>query len=158
MRLLPVVFLILSLGGVACNRTNDVTIPAGTTLAVVLDTTVGSDTSRVEQAVEAHTTRAIQVNGTIVLPEGTQVRGVVTDATPSGKVKGRASVGVRFNSLVPSGGDRYSIETEGVERVAAATKAKFLPDSDYARAKSVDWAKMETVQKGFTDRYLAEVR
>ena len=30
--------------------------------------------------------------------------------------------------------------------------------SDYARAKSVDWAKMEAVQKGFTDRYLAEVR
>src|SRR3974390_365356 len=40
----------------------------------------------------------------------------------------------------------------------AAIKAKFLPDSDYARAKSVDWAKMEAVQKGFTDRYLAEVR
>ncbi len=39
----------------------------------------------------------------------------------------------------------------------AAVKAKFLPDSDYARAKSVDWAKLELVQKGFTDRYLAEV-
>ena len=39
-----------------------------------------------------------------------------------------------------------------------AVKAKFLPDSDYARAKSVDWAKMESVQKGFTDRYLADVR
>ncbi len=39
-----------------------------------------------------------------------------------------------------------------------AVKAKFLPDSDYARAKSVDWAKMEAVQKSFTDRYLAEVR
>ena len=25
----------------------------------------------------------------------------------------------------------------------AAIKAKFLPDSDYARAKSVDWAKMD---------------
>jgi putative spermidine/putrescine transport system substrate-binding protein len=40
----------------------------------------------------------------------------------------------------------------------AAVKAKFLPDSDYARAKSVDWAKMESVQNGFTERYLAEVR
>src|SRR6266568_997384 len=39
-----------------------------------------------------------------------------------------------------------------------AVKAKFLPDSDYARAKSVDWGQMETVQKGFVDRYLAEVR
>jgi putative spermidine/putrescine transport system substrate-binding protein len=40
----------------------------------------------------------------------------------------------------------------------AAVKAKFLPDSDYARARSVDWAKMESVQKAFTDRYLAETR
>jgi putative spermidine/putrescine transport system substrate-binding protein len=39
-----------------------------------------------------------------------------------------------------------------------AVKAKFLPDSDYARAKSVDWGQMETVQKAFVDRYLAEVR
>lgn len=40
----------------------------------------------------------------------------------------------------------------------AEVKAKFLPDADYARAKSVDWAQMEAVQKGFTDRYLAEVK
>ena len=40
----------------------------------------------------------------------------------------------------------------------ADVKAKFLPDSDYARAKSVDWEKMEAAQKGFTDRYLAEVQ
>jgi putative spermidine/putrescine transport system substrate-binding protein len=38
-----------------------------------------------------------------------------------------------------------------------AVKAKFLPDSDYARAASVDWGQMETAQKGFVDRYLAEV-
>ncbi|MGO8924421.1 MAG: ABC transporter substrate-binding protein [Xanthobacteraceae bacterium] len=39
-----------------------------------------------------------------------------------------------------------------------AVKSKFLPDSDYARAKSVDWAKMESVQNAFTTSYLAEVR
>jgi len=39
-----------------------------------------------------------------------------------------------------------------------AVKAKFLPASDYARAKSVEWAEAETAQKAFTDRYLAEVR
>ena len=40
----------------------------------------------------------------------------------------------------------------------AAVKSKFLPDSEYTRAKSVDWAKLEAVQNGFTERYLAEVR
>src|SRR6201996_3195186 len=39
-----------------------------------------------------------------------------------------------------------------------SVKAKFLPDSDYARAKAVDWGEMENVQKAFVDRYLAEVR
>jgi putative spermidine/putrescine transport system substrate-binding protein len=39
-----------------------------------------------------------------------------------------------------------------------AVKKKFLPDSDYARATSVDWGQMENMQKGFVDRYLAEVR
>jgi len=40
----------------------------------------------------------------------------------------------------------------------AAVKSKFLPDSDYARAKAVDWGQMETAQKAFVDKYLAEVR
>jgi putative spermidine/putrescine transport system substrate-binding protein len=39
-----------------------------------------------------------------------------------------------------------------------AVKAKFLSASDYARAKSVDWAEMESAQKAFTERYLADVR
>ncbi|WP_431857118.1 ABC transporter substrate-binding protein [Azospirillum sp.] len=36
--------------------------------------------------------------------------------------------------------------------------AKFLPAADYARVKPVDLAKMAAAQKGFTDRYQAEVR
>ena len=36
--------------------------------------------------------------------------------------------------------------------------AKFLPDSEYARAKTVDWKKMADVQEKFRDRYLNEVR
>ena len=40
----------------------------------------------------------------------------------------------------------------------AATKARFLPDSDYARARTIDWGQAQAAQKAFTDRYLAEVR
>ncbi|MDQ2079611.1 ABC transporter substrate-binding protein [Xanthobacteraceae bacterium Astr-EGSB] len=43
-------------------------------------------------------------------------------------------------------------------KLPADIAAKFLPDSDYARATPIDYAKMELVQKGFSDRYLAEVR
>src|SRR5438552_16151534 len=40
----------------------------------------------------------------------------------------------------------------------AAVKSRFLPDSDYARAKTVDWGEMATYEKAFADRYLTEVR
>jgi putative spermidine/putrescine transport system substrate-binding protein len=39
-----------------------------------------------------------------------------------------------------------------------AVKARFLPDSDYARAKTVDWGEMTTYEKAFAERYLAEAR
>jgi hypothetical protein len=103
----------------------EITIPAGTTLNVILDTAVGSDTSRVEQAVAAHLTRAIHVQGQTVVPEGSRLTGVVTDATRSAKVKGRAHVAVRFDSLTPRGEDhRYAIRTASVGRTAQGTKQK----------------------------------
>ena len=37
-------------------------------------------------------------------------------------------------------------------------QARFLPASEYARAKTVDYGRMAAVQKAFSDRYLAEVK
>jgi hypothetical protein len=103
----------------------EITIPAGTQLAVTLDTPVGSDTSRVEQPVAAHLTRPIHIQGQTVLAAGTRLGGVVTDATRSAKVKGRAHVAMRFTSLTPHGGDeRYTISTAPVARTAQGTKQK----------------------------------
>ena len=109
----------------AAPAVREVTLPVGTRLPVVLDTGVGSDTSRVEQPVQAHIARAIVVNGQTVLPAGTRVSGVVTDARRSGKVKGLAHVGVRFDTLAPRGVDeRYQIRTSAVGRTAPSTKKK----------------------------------
>jgi hypothetical protein len=103
----------------------EITLPAGTQLAVTLDTAVGSDTSRVEQAVTAHLSRSVHMHGDAVLAEGSRVSGVVTDATQSAKVKGRAHLAVRFDSLTPSGGDeRYAIRTASIARTAPGTKEK----------------------------------
>ena len=46
-------------------------------------------------------------------------------------------------------------------RAAAMTKeaqSRFLPASEYARAKTVDYAKMAEVQKAFSERYLREAQ
>ena len=103
----------------------EITIPAGTTLSIVLDTPVGSDTSRVEERGNAHLARPVVVHGETALAAGSRVAGLVTDARRSGKVKGLAHVAVRFDSVSPSGSDdRYTIQTSAVDRTAASTKKK----------------------------------
>ena len=42
--------------------------------------------------------------------------------------------------------------------ISKEAQARFLPASEYARAKPVDYAKMATVQKAFSDRYLKDVQ
>ncbi|HEV8317579.1 MAG TPA: hypothetical protein VGQ10_09225 [Vicinamibacterales bacterium] len=101
----------------------EVTIPAGTTLALDLTSAVGSDTSKVEDAVRATLRQGVTVGGREVLPAGTAVTGAVTSAERSGRVKGRARIALRFTSL-QHGGSRYDIQTQPITRVAPATKAK----------------------------------
>lgn len=103
----------------------EITIPTGTRLTIVLDTPVGSDTSRVEERVAAHLAAPVVVGGETVIAADSRVTGIVTDAKRSGKIKGRAHVALRFDSLAPRGNDeRYAIRTAAIGRTAAATKEK----------------------------------
>jgi hypothetical protein len=117
-----------TVGDAGKSSVREVTIPAGTQLPITLDTSVGSDISRIEEAVTAHLTRPLVIHGDTVIPAGSRVAGVVTDATRSGRVKGRAHVAVRFDSITPSGpgveSSRYRIETTAIGRTAASTKKR----------------------------------
>lgn len=42
--------------------------------------------------------------------------------------------------------------------ISKEAQSRFLPAGEYARAKSVDYARMAAVQKGFSDRYLKEAQ
>jgi hypothetical protein len=101
----------------------EITIPAGTSLALELQSSVASDTSRIEDAVRATLRQPVIVGGREVLPAGTQVAGHVTNADDAGRVKGRASVAFRFTSLTVDG-SRYDIQTSPISRRAAATKGE----------------------------------
>jgi len=101
------------------------TIPAGTVLRVRLDSPVGSDMSRVEDPIGARLVNPIVMDGRTVVPAGSSVLGSVTHATRSGKVKGRASLGLRFHTLVPADDrEQHRIRTRTWSRVAPATKKK----------------------------------
>lgn len=102
----------------------DVTLPAGTVLPVDLETSVGSDISRVEQPVTGRLRRAVTVGGAEVLPAGTAVSGHVTAAQRPGKVKGRGLIALRFTRLDTPGSGTTPISTATISRLAPATKEK----------------------------------
>ncbi|MBI2223273.1 MAG: hypothetical protein HYU53_18950 [Acidobacteria bacterium] len=99
----------------------ELTLPAGTVLPVELQTTVASDASDIEDPVRATVRRAVVVDGVEAIPAGSGLSGVVTDATRSGRVKGRARVAFRFNSL-EARDERHDVRTGVIARRAPATK------------------------------------
>jgi hypothetical protein len=101
----------------------DVTIPSGTTLPLLLTSSMASDTSAVEDSVTAELTRAISIDGHEVLPAGATLAGNVTQVDASGRVKGRAMIAFRFTSL-QTRGERYDLQTAALTHVAPATKGE----------------------------------
>lgn len=102
-------------------RVREVTLPAGTLLRLRLGTTVSSQTSTVEDPVQATLRSSITRNGVTVVPAGSAVSGYVTEARRSGRVKGRARVGVRFTALRVNG-TMYHMRTSAIAREAEGTK------------------------------------
>lgn len=101
----------------------NVTLPAGTRLRVRLDTSHASNTSRVEDSVRGRLVEPVVVNGRTVLESNSEVTGHVVSARPSGKVKGRGYLAVRF-SEVREDGANYDITTRTWAREAQGTKKK----------------------------------
>ena len=103
-------------------RFREVIVPADTPLKLRLTTAVGSATSALEDPVQAELSDAVVINGLTVLPAGSPVRGHVTAVEAPGKVKGRASLSLRFDSIAVAG-ERYTIDAR-FSRTAESTKTR----------------------------------
>lgn len=101
----------------------EVTIPAGTTLRLDLRTALASDTSKVEDAVKATLRQPVSIGGDVVLPVGTELQGVVTNVERPGRVKGRAQISYRFNTL-STANETYKVKTAAVGHQGEATKGE----------------------------------
>ena len=100
----------------------EVTVPAGTTLALTLDGQLASDLSRVEDAVRARVERPVTIHGVVAIPTGSMVHGTVTTAEAAGKVRGRARLAFRFDEL-DIDNERHAIRSDTVSYEAEGTKA-----------------------------------
>ena len=99
----------------------EVTLPAGTDLAIELTSPVSSAGANIEDPVSGTLERAVSIDGVEALPAGSTVRGEVTSVQRAGKVKGRARLALRFHTI-SAGGETYRI-TAPFDIVAPATKA-----------------------------------
>jgi hypothetical protein len=98
-------------------RFREFTVPAGSNLVVRLNAVAGHEPCR-----ERRHGADVVIEGTTVLPAGSAVRGEVAAAQPAGKVKGRASLALRFGTISVAD-ERYPIDAR-VSRVAPATKGE----------------------------------
>jgi hypothetical protein len=108
------------------------TIPAGTKVPLVLKQAVSTKNSREGDAIYAETTFPVVINERIVIPAGTYVQGKISRVQRAGRVKGRAEVLMHFTTLIyPSG---YTIMLPGsVENVPGAEKTSMKDDEGTIR-------------------------
>jgi hypothetical protein len=103
---------------------HEYTLAAGTEMSVRLDTDVSSATSAVEDPITGTLTESVVVDDVTLLPAGSTLKGEVSSAEPAGKVKGRATLGLRFRTITVDGHEAPYAILLAINRVAPATKGE----------------------------------
>jgi hypothetical protein len=81
-----------------------VTVPAETQIPVTLENAINSKTAFPGQSIYCRTIFPITVDNRIVIPVGSYIKGEVTQVVKPGRIRGKAKLGLRFDSLtLPNG-------------------------------------------------------
>ena len=100
----------------AAPQVDELVVSADAVIGLQLKNTVSSETSRVEDRVEAQVSRDVSVDGRVAIPAGSRVLGAVTLVDRGGKMRERARLGVRFHTLVLADGTTLPLQTHTVYR------------------------------------------
>jgi len=103
-------------------------IPSGTKVPVVLKHAISTKGTREGDAVYAETTFPVVVSDRIVVPPGTFVQGRITHIQRAGRLKGRAEVLMHFTTLIyPSG---YTVVMPGALQNAPGVDKTNVKDGE----------------------------
>src|SRR5450759_3028755 len=84
-------------------------IPQGTHVLLRMLNSVSTRTAAEGNLVYLQTATPVAINGEILIPAGTYVPGSVSHAKRSGRVKGRAELGIRLETMTFAGGKMVKI-------------------------------------------------
>jgi len=94
----------------------ELVIPAESVVGLQVETAVTSEDAQVEDRVVARVTRDIRVGDRVAVPVGSTANGTVTVVERGGRLKERARLGVRFDSIELADGTRIPITTDAIYR------------------------------------------
>jgi hypothetical protein len=111
---------------VSCLCAGAAEIPKGTHLLLRMMNSISTRTAAEGNQVYLQTATPVAVNGQIVIPPGTYVQGSVSHAKRSGRVKGRAELGLRLETMTLPGGKMLKISPRlsAVDAGAAGQKVE----------------------------------
>lgn len=92
------------------------TVNANAVLGLRLDSTISSETARVEDRVNARLSRDVLVGERVAIAAGSRLEGTVTQIERGGKFKDRPRIGITFHTLSLADGTRIAIQTDTVFR------------------------------------------
>jgi hypothetical protein len=90
------------------------TLPDGTEIQVRLEQPLSSKTAQIEDRVEASVAVPVQLDGRVVLPAGTRVRGVVTGVERGQRPLKSGRLDLRFDSVYPDDRTRKDLRASVV--------------------------------------------
>lgn len=99
-----------------------VTIPAGTSMIVALQTRLRTDANKAGESFRTNLTEAVRVNQMTVLPAGTEIRGQLTIVEEPHRTTGKAQMTLAFQELIDPVGDLRSISVSPIVLVAEGDK------------------------------------
>jgi type IV secretory pathway VirB10-like protein len=82
-----------------------------------IETSLSSETARVEERVEARVTRDVRADGRVAIPAGSRVIGSVSLVERGGRMKEQARLGVRFHTVILADGTELPLQTDTIYRI-----------------------------------------
>src|SRR5581483_6230413 len=100
----PVKYIVIAFTCLSAAATE---IPQGAHVLLKMENSLSTSTARQGDFVYLQTAVPIAVSGQIAVPAGSYVQGVVTETRRSGRVKGRAQLSIRLETLTLASGKVY---------------------------------------------------
>jgi hypothetical protein len=105
-------------------------IPQGSHVLLRLENNVTTRTAREGDYVYLRTATPIAAGGQIVVPEGSYVQGVVTRALRSGRVKGKAELAIRIDTLTLASGKVIKLSPRLTSVDSGGTEQKVVDSNE----------------------------